>query len=529
MALDKQKRSAQDQIQQFAGPYIGYVKNPTDQNRMGRLGVYIPDIHGAYDETNKNIGAQTITVQYCSPFAGQTPLSETGSGTREFAQTQKSYGFWMVPPDIDSKVLVMFANNNPNQGYWLGCVYEDLMNNMTPGLAASGNFVGNSEQNERYFEDLKFGDNENTDQDDPTPIPVAEAQRKAETSNIARTNTDARNDNAFRIRPVHVPATETLINQGLIRDTVRGTTSSSARRETPSQVFGISTPGPIDFNGQETAPRESINRHGKVYNDPKEEYNFRKVHHSRLGGQSFVMDDGVPATAEIIKGKKAVGSISNELIRLRTRSGAQLLLHNSESLVYITNNDGTAWIEFTADGKIDIYSKDSVSVHTENDFNFRAERDINMEAGRNVNIKATGQNTIDNDNNHLVNSDQTLTTGRVRIESSANYELVIGSNGLIKAGTDIKTFAGNDFLVNTDHEIHFNTVDVDGVGKVLSTVLSNLETYDNAGVSPTRDPNARESIMKRVPTAEPYAEHENKRKNKTTSTATDRELPEDRF
>ena len=162
-------------------------------------------------------------------------------------------------------------------------------------------------------------------------------------------------------------------------------------------------------------------------------------------------------------------------------------------------------------------------MHTENDFNFRAERDINMEAGRNVNIKATGQNTIDN-NNHLVNSDQTLTTGRVRIESSANYELVIGSNGLIKAGTDIKTFAGNDFLVNTDHEIHFNTVD-----KVLSTVLSNLETYDNAGVSPTRNPNARESIMKRVPTAEPYAEHENKRKTKTTPTATDRELPEDRF
>ena len=57
MALDRQQRSVQDQIQQFAGPYIGYVKNPTDQNRMGRLGVYIPDIHGAYDETNKDIGA----------------------------------------------------------------------------------------------------------------------------------------------------------------------------------------------------------------------------------------------------------------------------------------------------------------------------------------------------------------------------------------------------------------------------------------------------------------------------------------
>ena len=33
-------------------------------------------------------------------------------------------------------------------------------------------------------------------------------------------------------------------------DNIRGNTSSSARRESPSQVFGISTPGPIDFTGQ---------------------------------------------------------------------------------------------------------------------------------------------------------------------------------------------------------------------------------------------------------------------------------------
>jgi len=523
---------AQRKIKTFPGPYIGYVKNPTDVNRMGRLFVHIPDLHGDFEEAT--IQTQTVPVSYCSPFAGQTPLSATNNN-REFNNTQKSYGFWMIPPDIDTKVLVMFANGDINSGYWLGCVYEDFMNHMTPGVAASGKFIGNAEQNKRYFEDLKYGDNENTDEDDPTALPVAEAQRRAESSNVSRLNTKPSVDNAYRYRPVHVPATETLINQGLITDTVRGTTSSSARRETPSQVFGISTPGPVDFEAL-TNSRDAINRHGKIYNNtfPFDEFDFRSVAQSRLGGQSFVMDDGTPAIAEIVAGKKAVGSISNELIRLRTRSGAQLLLHNSESLVYITNNDGTAWIEFTADGKIDIYSKDSVSVHTENDFNFRAERDINMEAGRNVNIKATGQNTTDNDINHLVNSDPTTTTGRVRIESSANYELVIGANGLIKAGTDIKTFAGNDFLVNTDTsnggEIHFNTENTDLPGKeVLSTVLSNLETYDNAGVSATRDPNARESIMKRVPTAEPYAEHENKRKNKTTPTATDRELPEDRF
>jgi uncharacterized protein (DUF2345 family) len=79
----------------------------------------------------------------------------------------------------------------------------------------------------------------------------------------------------------------------------------------------------------------------------------------------------------------------NELMRFRTRTGHQILMHNSEDLIYIGNARGTTWIEMTSDGKIDIHAQDSVSIMTENDLNITAERDINMEAGRNVNIKAT--------------------------------------------------------------------------------------------------------------------------------------------
>ena len=78
----------------------------------------------------------------------------------------------------------------------------------------------------------------------------------------------------------------------------------------------------------------------------------------------------------------------NELIRLRTRTGHQILMHNSQDLIYIANSKGTAWIEMTSAGKIDIYAADSVSIHSEKDFNFRADRDINLEAGRNINVRA---------------------------------------------------------------------------------------------------------------------------------------------
>ena len=57
----------------------------------------------------------------------------------------------------------------------------------------------------------------------------------------------------------------------------------------------------------------------------------------------------------------------NEHSRLRSRTGHQILLHNTEDLIYIGNAKGSAWIELTGNGKIDIYSQDSINIRTETD------------------------------------------------------------------------------------------------------------------------------------------------------------------
>ena len=237
------------------------------------------------------------------------------------------------------------------------------------------------------------------------------------------------------------------------------------------------------------------------------------------------MDDGTPARKV---NTTITEPIKDELIRLRTRSGAQLLLHNTEGLVYITNTDGTSWIEFSKDGKIDIYSQDSVSVHTENDFNLRAERDLNFEAGRNINLKATGQN---NATDGLVNSLENLSTGNIHIDASAdvnvisggainqkagsNFQLYATTNGNIEVGADVKVFAGANFLVNTGSEIHMNTSGKVASGHVGASVVSAITTHTTNGI------NGKASSLKRVPTTEPYAEHENKRRDKSTPAMTD--------
>jgi uncharacterized protein (DUF2345 family) len=203
--------------------------------------------------------------------------------------------------------------------------------------------------------------------------------------------------------------------------------------------------------------------------------------------------------------------------------------------VYITNNDGTAWIEFTQDGKIDIWSQDSISVHTRMDYNMKADRDINLEAGRNINIKAIGTSPF---------SDDTATKGRIHIDAGSNIEmkaaadikqkaavdfkLYAGVNGKIEVGTNINFYAGVDFLANTGNEIHMNTAGKVSAGHVGSTNVESLTTYTNQGIYFNDTLAQAQSILKRVPTKEPYAEHENKRPDKTTWHETDRELPDER-
>ena len=121
----------------------------------------------------------------------------------------------------------------------------------------------------------------------------------------------------------------------------------------------------------------------------------------------------------------------NELVRIRTRTGHQILLHNTNDLIYIGNSTGTTWLEMTSHGKIDIFAQDSISIHTEGDFNFRADRDFNLEAGRNFKITTMGSNA-----------------GDVSITSGGNLN-VTGTKFLMSSPGDFNLSAGGNMNLHT--------------------------------------------------------------------------------
>ena len=465
------------------GPFLATVIGHQDPTFMGTIEVELLRPTG-----NNSDETALHQVKYMSPFYGVTSASHIGANN-DYASTQKSYGFWMVPPDVGTTVVVIFIDGDPRRGFWIGCVQDQGMNFMLPGLAATQKVEEDVEPDKAG----RYG-----------RVPVAEYNKKV---------TGFENpDGTQTWKPKH-PLADALDRQGLLFDDARGITTSSARREVPSMVFGISTPGPVDKrNG---APRGRIG---------KQEWKIDNAFVGRLGGSTFVMDDGDarflrkktasdgPPEYASLENDESDGNVEiphNELIRLRTRTGHQILLHNSEDLIYITNSRGTAWIELSSDGKIDVYSKDSISIRTENDLNFYADRDINMEAKRNVNIKAAKrfQNEAGKDYKLLVTENGFITTkGIFHINTTGN------NNFTSAAATNIRS-AGNH--VETAAQIHMN-----GPAAATATKAEVLTTFK----LPTDiEGDTVESILLRVPTTEPYPHHENLDPENFKTDKTDRE------
>lgn len=331
------------------GPYEAIVVKHVEGTRSGQLLVWIPDFGGV--KTNPN---DQIRVSYCSPFFGTTygtdeQNTDVTAGGAQWT-TGQSYGMWMVPPDVGNKVLVVFAAGDKGRGYWIGCIYDTASHHMVPAIGRN------------ISTDItKTLPPSPPDQLSPalttaSSIPVVEAY-----SGDGRTFTE----DGLQTTPryVHEYQASVLVATGLDKDKIRGAISSSSLRESPSNVYGISTPG-----RSVTGNKPQVSGTTVSGNDATQAVLARK------GGHTFVMDDGDANGVD-------------QLVRLRTTSGHQILMNDTEKILYIASSTGNQWMEFSADGSINIYGARGFNVRSKGPLNLHSDSAVNIQ-GKSVNINA---------------------------------------------------------------------------------------------------------------------------------------------
>lgn len=440
-----------------AGPYIGIVKNNADPIRAGRLQVFVADFGGLELEQS-----HWITVSYASPYTGAARrpfVKENPPETNEFTQTNHSYGMWFTPPDIGNHVLVTFVNGDINRGYWFACVMPDLSHYAIPGIAGANK--------------VEVKDSELAKVLTNPPYPVVEYNENNKTLQQQQSN-------FLEIpKPVHNHQVRILLNQGLEDDKVRGVISSSCQRESPSRVFGISTPG---------ADGDEISIDGAVA--------WRK------GGHTFVMDDGT-----VKEGK-------DRLVRVRTAGGHQILMNDTEEVLYISNANGKTWMEFTKDGKILVFAADDINLRSEKSINLHADKDINMFAKEHIKMYA-GTSIKEQSDNIELKAIKELKQygGLVDVAAGGHLHMIAGSDASIGSGTELVCASGM---------IYLNTKAAPAVTPPANIPVVTHPEPTKSGLKWVKGGTRSSTIplTTKIPSHEPYADHVTTGSGSITNTST---------
>ena len=345
----------------YYGVYEGVIKENSDFQRMGRLGIWVPELGTLEDDASG-----WVVAMYLTPFGGATS-TENLQDNQTYDGTQRSYGFWAVPPDPGNRVAVQFLNGEPSRAIWVGCFYQQYRNTMVPNIP----------QHQNYQYDVN--------------VPGAEP-------NI----NEGMPSNNESPRPYHREHYEAIRNQGLESDPVRGFSQNGATSSPSPRVYGMLTPK----------------------------------------GHYWSLED----------------TDGDEKIRIRTIGGAQILLDDANSVIYITNQKGNGWVEIDGDGKIMAFSEEGISIRSQKDIALSADRDLLFEAGRNTIIKSSDQTFIEtNDLYELIGNNHDVNIGGKRSEDINEHHQTINSDKIVQVEGSYNTGVNGEYNLNVEGSINTYT------------------------------------------------------------------------
>jgi hypothetical protein len=403
-------------------PYLstGVVMDTNDPDQMGRIRVRCSRFG---DRTEKEVEDLPWALPI-SPLAGVMTHGVRGV-EQETVNSPVAYGMWNIPK-TGSFVLVGCIDGDKSKRFYLGGLHPNHVTNTLP----HGRYAwGYTEAEESKAPDGPMSASEipiqplYDNQTQQFTAPDASLTRRA-----SGTPDKPRTQNAeYVTRGADMQASAT--NNATIQ----------SKDNNPGSSVPDHDPGtPIKFKKVDGDTKEIA---GPGYSidqiDPEEKYgpdtgyvNYDSQNYSWTtpGFHAFSMND----------------RYDNCRIRLRTTSGHQIILDDTNERIYVSTAGGQAYVEIDKVGNIDIFSEKTISTHAKGDINFYSDQSIRLQAVKDVHIRADREIR-----QHALQD--------VHIETSQNIRVKSGQETRIEVGTTMHTNVGSTLFITSGDNLDMST------------------------------------------------------------------------
>lgn len=374
-------------------PYvtIGMVVDTNDPQQMGRIRVVCTQWGDVWGSAVENLP----WALYMSPFGGQVQVGTRGPGVQE-SQGGVAYGMWAIPK-VGSQVAVLCIDGNPMTRMYFGCVYDQF----TPHTMPHGRYMYDDHP------ELEKG------QADPAPFgpytsaekfiqPLADNQKQA-FGNKSEPNFE------FRSRAA---------DYGVSRVDVQQLSQTYSKVQDDKDITHGDWKSTSGYQVSRTDPSAPSSFTDRNYDSMV--YSFTSP-----GFHSLSMDDRQ----------------ENCRVRLRTTSGHQIIMDDTNERIYISTARGNNWVEMDQDGNIDIFSSNKISVHAAKDINFTSDETVRFYGKKGVHFKSDEDIRIDS-------------AKEVNVKAATNLRMHATTALYLQSGTDTHVKSGGSLFLEAAAGFH---------------------------------------------------------------------------
>ena len=415
---------------------LGTVVDTNDPQQMGRVRVVCQQWGDSWSSDVEELP----WAIYVTPFGGQTQVGTRGPGIQE-SEGGIAYGMWAVPT-VGAQVVVMCIDGNPMTRMYFGCVYDQHV----PHTMPHGRFM--------------YDDHPELEKTGASPAPYGpytstEKYIQPLTANMKQAFGSKDEPNyEYRSRAADYTVSRVDISQ-------IGSTYSKVQDDAN-----------VEHDGWTSTQGYQTSRSDPEVQSSYTDSNYDPMIYSIVspGFHAFSMDDRQ----------------ENCRLRLRTTSGHQIIMDDTNERIYIATAQGNNWIEMDQDGNIDIFTSNKLSVHAQKEINFTSDDTIRMYAKKGI---------------HMHSDDE------VRIESTKDIHVRTSQNIRTKASQSILTEAGQTFSVKSGSDLKLESAAATHHLSAANMYCTAPQIHLNGPTAASATAPAEQPAFwtDRVPTHEPFA------------------------